>query len=252
MDIFKITLFSFLKPDDCKKAVLTWNWKIFAVFALLSAISALGIMLGTYKPLENIYDNTIQQAIEGLKNVKIKDGKIITPNAQDISLKDADGNVFAIASQNYIDANKTKALLFALEKDRITLYMPDGSETFFSAKEYKPIIGKNEITADTLIPEKKLLLFVFLPILSITFSLVINTMYTLMMTAATFVLSRTIYPILTFTQCIKLAIIALAPSTIIDFVFATFLGQPILGFVYALISGGIVFYLLKKFQQDTP
>ncbi len=247
MDIIKVALFSFFKPEDCKQAVLNWQWKTFLFFLFLSAISTVGVVIGAIKPLEKIYDDTMSKARNTLKTIKIQDGKIITPDGKDVFFKNPDGSVFAIASQNYVDANQTKGLIFALEKDRVTLYTPNGGETFFSAEDYKPIIGNNPTTADSLIPPKKIMLTVFLPSLALIFALSMNLIFAFMMTAACFILSRTIYPSLTFWQNAKLAIIALAPSAIIDFASVTLLGQPILGFVYALISGGVAFYLLKKF-----
>ncbi len=253
MDIFKVALFSFFRPETCKEAVLNWRWNSIIFFAWLSATSAIGVIIGAREPLEKIYDDTMSRARDTLKTIKIQDGKIITPDGKDVFFKSPDGSIFGVASQNYIDANKTKGLIFALEKDRITLYTPNGGETFFSAKDYKPIIGDSPTTADSLIPPKDIMMSVFLPTLAIVFAISMNLMYALMMTAACYILSRTIYPMLTFWQSAKLAIIALAPSTIIDFLSVTLLGQATLGFVYALISGGVAFYLLKKFAlSETP
>lgn len=250
MDILKILTHSVFAPQECKNAVMQWRWKAIVYFIILSMISAIGVVLTAYKPIENIYDQTINNAIDILKTVKIQGGKIITPDGKDVYLKNPDGSIFAIASQNYIDANKTKGLLFALEKDRITIYMPDGTESFVSAKDYKPIFDNKEVNASAIIPEKKIMLHFFLPIISVCFAIFMNLMYTLMMTMACFILSRTIYPILTFGQCAVLALIALTPSALLDFISAVFIGQAIFGFIYALISGGVAFYLLKKFAAS--
>ena len=256
MDMLKILTHSVFAPQECKIAIMQWRWKAVLYFVILSIISAVGITLTAYKPLENIYDQTINNAIDILKTVKIQDGKIITPEGKDVYLKNPDGSIFAIASQNYVDANKTKGLLFALEKDRITIYMPDGSESFVSAKDYKPIFDNKEVNASAIIPEKKIMLNFFLPLISMCFAVFINLMYALMMTMACFILSRTMYPILTFWQCTVLALISLTPSVLLDFISAVFIGQAVFGFVYALISGGVAYYLLKKFavsenQSDT-
>ena len=247
MDILKILTQSALVPDLCKTAVLQWRWKALLYFVILSIISAIGIIITTYKPLDEIYNTTINSAIDSLKSVKIQDGKIITPDGKDVLMKTPDGSIFAIASQNYIDANKTKGLLFSLEKDRITIYMPDSSESFIQARDYQPIFQEKELNASSLIPSKEIMLTFFLPAISLGFAVFMNLMYALMMTIACFILSRTIYPTITFWQCVVLALIALTPSTLLDFVLATIFGQAVFGFVYALISGGIAYYLLKKF-----
>ena len=245
MDIFKIFTHSVFDCNACKIAVLQWRWKVVFYFLLLSIISAIGISISAYKPLDEIYNTTINNAIETLKTIKIQDGKIITPNGNDVLMKNPDGSLFA--SQNYIDANKTKGLLFSLEKDRITIYMPDGSESFIKAKDYQPIFKQKEINASALIPSKEVMLYFFLPIISLFFAIFMNLMYVLMLTMACFILSRTMFPRLTIWQSAVLALIALTPSTLLDFVSATIFGQAVFGFIYALISGGVAYYLLKKF-----
>ena len=254
MDIFKIFTHSVFDCNACKIAVLQWRWKVVFYFLLLSIISAIGISISAYKPLDEIYNTTINNAIETLKTIKIQDGKIITPDGNDVLMKNPDGSLFAIASQNYIDANKTKGLLFSLEKDRITIYMPDGSESFIKAKDYQPIFKQKEINASALIPSKEVMLYFFLPIISLFFAIFMNLMYALMLTMACFILSRTMFPRLTIWQSSVLALIALTPSTLLDFVSATIFGQAVFGFIYALISGGVAYYLLKKFavSENTP
>ena len=245
--MLKVLTQSVFAVPDCKLAVMHWRFKAILYFALLSIISAIGITMATYKPIDDVYNTTINSAIQTLKTVKIQDGKIITPDGKDVLIKNPDGSIFGIASQNYIDANQTKGLLFALEKDRITIYMPDGSESFISAKDYQPLLANKELNASTIIPDKKVMLYFFLPIIALSVAVFMNLMYVLMMTIACFILSRTILPSITFWQCIVLALVAITPSTLIDFVSAVFFGQAIIGFIYALISGGVAYYLLKKF-----
>jgi len=250
MDVFKMLVCAPLSPAFCKAAVGLWRFKAAAYFLLLSAVSGLGIFLAAYAPMEQLYSETLSLSAEKLRGVKIEGGKVVTPDGKDVVLQAAGGEPFAVASQNYIDANKTRGLLFAFEKDRLTLYMPDGSETFISAKDLGEIPD-----VSVMIPPKKLLLFALLPAIAAAAALFMNSFCLAIMTPACFIFSRPSYP-LSLAKSAKLALFSLTPATLIDFVSAAVFGQASIGIAYALVSGITALFLIKKFaaseNSETP
>ena len=240
---------SFGSVEAYRRAVFVWKWRAAAYFLLLSIISAVSAVVATHGTIESFYDTAVEPALKQLANVKIENGRVKTPGGADIEMKTRDGKVFAVATENYVDASKTKGLVFAFEGDRATFYMPDGNETFFTLKGYEQMLGKRGV--DALFPPKGLLLWGIAPLACFfMFVLPMNAMFLAIMSVAAFILSRTLYPFLTFAQCMKLSLAALTPSVAVDIVSVLAFGSAAQGFVYALVSGGMVFYILKSFAAE--
>lgn len=240
---------SFGNTDAYKNAVFGWKWKSVLYFFLLSLLSSASAMLATHRVLGEFYDGSIAPALELLKGVKVENGRVKTPDGADVELRGRDGKVFAVASQNYVDAVKTKDLMFAFERDRVSFYLPDGGETFFSLAGYDKLLDGRGV--DAMLPSKNTLLYIIAPLACLfLFVIPTNAVFVSLTTIAAFVLSRTVYPILTFWQSARLALCALTPSIVVDIVSVSAFGNPVNGFVYALISGGMVFYVLKSFARS--
>ncbi len=239
---------SFGSVDAYRKAVSFWQWKALLYFFLLAALSTLSAVLATQKVLDRFYDTAVSPALEQLSKVKISDGKIKIEGGQNIEMKTADGKIFAVASEKLLEPSQTKNLMFAFEKDRVTFYLPEGEEMFFNLGEHEKILEGKSVNA--LFPPKNILILVIMPLTCFfLFVLPMNTMFLAMLSLAAYILSRTIFPVLSFAECVKLALVALTPSIIIDIILVLVFGFPTQGFVYALISGGMVYYMLRMFAK---
>ena len=242
---------SFWSVPAYKSAVFYWRWKAAVYFALITAISAAAAVLILQKPADEFYTGFISPAVEAFKGVKIVGGKISTPEGKDIVVKNSSGAAYAMASQNYIDAFKTKDLLFAFENDRLSFYAPDSPEIFYPLAVFEAELEGRDITV--LAPPKEFFKGVLLPVMASAITVLMNATYLAVLTMAAFIMSRTIYPKLGFLRCAKLAMIALTPSLFADIAAMSFMSQPVAGFFYAAISCGFVFFALKGFAKaDAP
>ena len=181
--------------------------------------------------------------------MKVSDGKVKTPNGADVELKDRNGRVFAIASEKLLDASRTKGLMFAFERDRVSFYLPDGGENSMSLKDYDKLLGDRGV--DAIFPSRDTLLYVVTPLACLFFFVLpMNLIFWGLMTVAVYILSRTLYAGLSLGGGARLALCALTPSIVVDIVSMSAFGYPMQGFAYALISGGMAYYVLRNFRAS--
>ncbi len=249
MDIFKMLYLSFGSVEAYRRAVFGWRWKIAAYFALLTLLSCVLAMIATMGTIEKFYDDSITPALAELAKVKVSDGMVKTPNGADVELKGADGRVFAIASEKLLDASRTKGLMFAFERDRVSFYLPDGGESSMSLKDYDQLLGDRGV--DAIFPSRDTLLYVITPLVCLFFFVLpMNLIFWGLMTIAVYILSRTLYPQLSLGGGARLALCALTPSVVVDILSMSAFGYPMQGFAYALISGGMAYYILRNFRAS--
>ena len=242
MDVFKMLYQSFGSVGAYRRAVLEWRWKTAVYFALLTLLSCISAVLATHSTIENFYDQSRTSA------VKVACGRVKAPDGADIELKDRNGRVFAIASEKLLDASRTKGLMFAFERDRVSFYLPDGGESSMSLKDYDKLLGDRGV--DAIFPQRDTLLYVITPLACLFFFVLpMNVIFWGLMTVAVFILSRTLYPPISFGGCMKLALCALTPSIVVDILSMSAFGYPLQGFVYALVSGGMAYYVLRAFRS---
>ncbi len=247
MDVFKMLYQSFGSVGAYRRAVFGWRWKTLAYFVLLTLLSGASAVLATHSTIENFYDQSITPALAELSSVKVSDGKVKTPNGADVELKDRNGRVFAIASEKLLDASRTKGLMFAFERDRVSFYLPDGGENSMSLKDYDKLLGDRGV--DAIFPSRNVLLYAITPLACLFFFVLpMNLIFWGLMTVAVYILSRTLYAELSLGGGARLALCALTPSIVVDIVSMSAFGYPMQGFAYALISGGMAYYVLRNFR----
>ncbi len=239
MDILKTFCESFWSVAAFKRAAYDWKWKGILYFLLLCAVSSVGATFVAFGQLRAFYKSDLLPALESLQGVSIKDGILVVPQGEQIDLKNASGEVFGVVTPGHLDANAAKGLVFSAEKDRISFYMPDGGESFLPLEMLKEIsqsYGDGGMPLDTLMRSAMdAAVFIAPPAIFLT-SILLNGIYAAIMSAAAFIISRSVVPSLGYWKCARMGLVSLTPPVLIDAVCASVFGVSIPGFVYALIS----------------
>ena len=248
MDVFKMLYQSFGSVGAYRRAVFGWRWKTFAYFVLLTLLSGASAVIATHSTIKNFYDQSITPALTELSSVKVSDGKVKTPDGRDIELKDKNGRAFALISENYADPNIRKNHLMLLEKDRLAIIMPDGSEMYSPldgmTPEYKKMFFE---FMDSAAYKPTAVLFSFIMALAIAMAMML--MQSLVLGVAAMIFTITMVPRLSFFQCCKLALVSMSPPIIIDFFLAVFMNTLMPSFVFSLLSCGLIMYAVTSFRR---
>lgn len=234
-------------PEAYVEFARGWRWRILPYFILLSAVSALGAYFMSYGYVNEFYDDMLNPSMPVLDRAKLKGNSIVTPNAEELKLVSRGGKVYGVVSQELIDATRTSDLLLAFEKDRLSLYMPDGKELSMPLDSRD--IGLSEISLSKLFPGK-FALSVLLPPVFFAISLFVNFSYLAMLTLAAVLINFGKSGRIGFGSCFRVALISLTPSVFTEFVLMTVFGVSMPGFLYALISGAMMVWSLTLMRRD--
>ena len=247
-EIFKTLVKSFAHPSAYFTAAFKWKWRAAAYFLLLSGICALSIGVISARVSIEFYDDNRKPALPDIMKMDIADGKVKTPDGRDIELKDKNGRAFALISENYADPNIRKNHLMLLEKDRLAIIMPDGSEMYSPldgmTPEYKKMFFE---FMDSAAYKPTAVLFSFIMALAIAMAMML--MQSLVLGVAAMIFTITMVPRLSFFQCCKLALVSMSPPIIIDFFLAVFMNTLMPSFVFSLLSCGLIMYAVTSFRR---
>lgn len=246
MDIFKMLIKSFWDAKAYNAAVFLWRWKLLAYFLLLTVISTASASILLSRLVEVFYETQVPQIKQVIKDARVKDWKIHTPDGKDIPLKTPDGKLYAVVTPNYVDATKTKELFFAIEKDRLSFYIGD-EEINFLLKDLMP--ANADFSAVDILPSyNSFLLMGLLPMLFAVY-LISNAVYALILSLASYILSATRMPTLGWKRCFKLSVIALTPALCLDILTITIFNFAMPAFFMALLSMFIIFRIMPRLQN---
>lgn len=248
MDIIYTIFKSFGSIDAYRNAAYNWKWKALLYFIIVTVISSAGTSIMVSKSFENFYENSLKPAMAQLVNVEIKNGKISTPNGKDIELKSKDGKPFAIVTEKYVDANKLSGLIFAFENDRFTAYQ-NGRETSFKFADIGDLNPDGEKLLD-LLPSTSEVVWIVVPAVAFTMVCIMNLIYAGLLSVAAIILSASLMPSLGASRCMKIAIVSITPPIIINALLMITVSEVMPDYIYALISGGIIWYVISGLRKQ--
>jgi|GEM_PF-5761797 len=217
--------------------VLLWGWgKTALYFVFLCALFAAAALRTIYPPVQASYAENIDSLKNALSEIKIEGGKVQPYAGADIELKDAGGNVYGIISQKFLDANRTKNLVFSIEGTRLGVYQ-DSEEVSFDLSSFDYADAKN--LAQTL-PTWRVVKFCLLP--SIAFAAAISVVFWNAAMLGIFMFLIDI-PRRRFAlgQCLKLATAALTPALAVNLAYACIFGGFLPNAAILVISGAMMF-----------
>lgn len=244
MSIFSAIYKSFCDKNIYKDVVFTWKWKVLFYFFLLILISLVSTYFGTRKEMEEICGKVIEPISKQISNITVKDG--IIELKEPIELKLDSGIVIGIVSPRYLDAHEVRDIAFAAEKDRFSFYLGDSAEINLPFSDIKLENGK---LSESFIGTNTFVNYVY-PFLLLVAMLSLYMLYSATLGLATFILSLTLLSSLGFIRSVKLAIIAMTPATCFNALLVLVSGTELPGFVFAFVSMGVVYYILKEFSKD--
>ncbi len=226
-----------------------WRWKVLPYFIVLSIVSTLGACLMSCKYVNEFYEEQLNPSMPALESAKLKGDRIVTPDAKELKLASKSGKVYGVVSQELIDATRTSDLLLAFEKDRLSMYMPDGREISMPL-DSRDIFGLSEISLSKLFPGKYFALFVLLPSAFFALSLFMNVSYLAMLTLAVILMNFGRPAGISFASCARLALFSLTPSVLLEFIFMALFKISMPGFAYALVSGAMIVWSLNFMRRN--
>ncbi len=248
MEIISTIFKSFGSISAYKNAAYNWKWKAVLYFIIITLISSVGTSLMVSKAFEHFYENSLKPAMHQLENVEIKAGKIKTPNGIDIELKSKDGKPFAVVSEKYVDANKLSGLMFAFENDRFTAYQ-NGRETSFKFGDMGDLNPDGEKLLD-LLPGINEVVWVVIPAVAFSMVFIMNLIYAGLLSIAAIILSASLMPSLGAARCMKIAMVSITPPIIINALLMLAVSEVMPDYLYALISGGIIWYVISGMRKQ--
>ncbi len=236
------------EPRIYAKVARTWRWKAVAYFFVLSLISCVGACFMASSYVDEFYENQLMPAMPILESAKLKGSQIVTPDNKDLKLVAKDGKTFALISPKFVDVNKMSDLLFAFEKNRLTLCVAGGE--FSTPLDSGQMFGKDEITLAEIFPPKEVVKFFIFPVTFFAMSALINLSYLAMLMLATCVMSMGHSQRLSMGQCFRVALLAMTPSIFIEFIVMIVFGASMSGFVYAIVSGSMIMFALNYMRKN--
>lgn len=248
MNIFSAALKSFNPPAAYADAAFNWKWKAIAYFIFLCVIAAAAGALMSAKYVGDFYDNYAAPAMADMDKIEISTSGVKTPDGKPVELKSKSGKVFAIATPDRLDAAKVKGLLFSIEGDRISIYasgLPEQSIPLDSA-----VANGETVKLSEMFPSKNAMLFAILPTLYLATAAFMNIIYILAMGLAAKTLALTAMPSLGYLKCVKIALIAITPPTLIDLLVMAVAGTPMPGIIFATITGVLVWLAVRAMSKN--
>ena len=183
-----------------------------------------------------------------MDKIEISTSGVKTPDGKPVELKSKSGKVFAIATPDRLDAAKVKGLLFSIEGDRISIYasgLPEQSIPLDSA-----VANGETVKLSEMFPSKNAMLFAILPTLYLATAAFMNIIYILAMGLAAKTLALTAMPSLGYLKCVKIALIAITPPTLIDLLVMAVAGTPMPGIIFATITGVLVWLAVRAMSKN--
>lgn len=240
---------SFLPPDAYRDAALNWHLpKALCYFFILCIICTLSASVASFKFVDMFFDNYIDSSLPELSKIEIEAGKISTPENKDIFLKDKAGNVFALITPNIADAEQTKGLMFVVDKNRIAFFIGD-NEQYIPLESAVP--EGTKATLASLFPPKDIIKFGILPAMCLIASCITILTYSLIIGLAGRTLTIIALPDFTYLKCVKMALVAITPPSLIDAFVVIFVGKAIPGVVFALIAVVLIWMSVKSISKST-
>ena len=242
MNVLTAIAKSFAPPAAYEEAAFEWKWKAIAYILTLSAICAAATSAMSAKPLSDFYEKFILPAIPLMESVEISRGGVKTPDGKPVEFKSASGKTFAVATPGKLDAAAVKGLAFSVERDRLSFY-GSGFEQSIPLESFLPP-GESAKLSD-LFPPKGVMLWAVLPAVFFAASLFMNAVYSLAMGLAAKTLALGAMPSLGYWKCVKIAMLAVTPPTLIDLLLMALVGVPMPGLVFAAIAGTLVWISIR-------
>ena len=224
-------------------AVYSWKWRMAAYFFVLSLAASVVPYLSADRMVSAVMKRDIPEIERKLAGVEIVDWRVRTPGGGDIEFKNASGVVYGVVTQNFVDATKTKGLLFSLEGDRLTLYA-DGNEHTLLLKTLSP--DRKDFNASELLLYYAAMAKRALPAASFAVALTSVLIYALLLSLAVFILAQTRMPGLGWVRCFKLAVLSLTPAVFVDLALFVLTGIPLQPFLMGLISVFTIYRVVLK------
>lgn len=224
------------------KEALKWGFlRSTLYFLFLCVLFAASAFVTIYAPIRTGYSENIDGLKDALSRVKIVGGKIQAYKGPQIQIKDAHGNVYGIISETFIDATKTKGLIFSIEGTRLSMYQ--GSQEMsldLSQMQY----GGVENLAQTL-PPWNTVRFVVMP--AMTFAAALSVNFWNMLTTGMLILIIDIpRRLLRMSRCIKLAMLSSTPALALNLLYALAFGQFLPNFAILTVSAGMAYFVYVK------
>lgn len=245
MDIFKTFIYSFVPPRAFVAAPKMGFAKAFAYFAFVSIVSAFGITYQFRNLCEKVYDDAIGQNIDIVKDAKIREGKVVCPSPVEFKIPETDITICAV-SADYLDAAKSENVICAFEKDMFSAHAGDFGETRQPLSE---IFGNGEISMKDAIETMKNGVVAMSPVGALLASGAMLFFYAAMLTPLSYIVMRPHSENLGFGGAFKIATVSATPPIAIQTVSIAFWNAPLPGFLFAVISGVLLFWAASEIRR---
>ncbi len=226
------------------------RWGIFKTLLYLlfiALITATSGYLTICEPIKKAYFENIGELKTQLANIKIENGKIQPYLGNELAIKDALGETFAIVASKAIDVHKTKNLIFSIEGKRLSIYQA-GEEMSFDLGSFD--FGNASNFAETL-PSWNDVQFIIMPFVVFLISLSITIWHSLMLGTFAFIIDIPHKRLRAFNS-IKMGILASTPAAIISLMYTLAFRQMLPDYIVMIISTAMLYFvvinLIKKFR----
>ena len=243
----KLLLKLFYDIETYEKCLKWGFFKTLTFLIFLAMTMTISAYVIIYNPIKIAYSENIDTVKNALANIKISDGKVQQYTGEPIKVKDKNGQTFAIISSKTIDANDTKNLAFSIEGKRLSIYQ-DGEEMSFDIDAFD---FTNQTNLSQALPSWSDVKYAILPLVVFAISLSITIWHSLMLGAFAYIIDIP-HKKLRLFNCIKLAILALTPASLISLGYSLMFHRMLPDFAVMIISAAMLYYivinLLKKTQ----
>ncbi len=248
--MFKMLLQSFGTPEAYLNALISWRWRFFLYYILVSFICALISYYPLKSKLTDFLDENTPIILSQISEITFENSAIKTQTNKPIFIKGADGKNLFVLSPEFLDLNKNSdensKLIFSLEKTQLRVFI-NGFETKLKISD---ILFEKNITFEVskLITSLGIYMAYFLlPTTLIFTSLLSNFSLIFMMTLPIMLMSIGVWGGLNIINALKFSILVNTPMLIImSAIIAYFENTPFNLTIYTMVTLGLSIYMQYK------